>query len=87
VDAKVGKFKKASAENRFLLEMAEVMETWKLGTGKKELSSSGGWWRMKFRAEPDKMRRILADVGGMIKEGKILDHPGKAAVDLWERLP
>ncbi len=52
-----------------------------------ELNNWGGWWRNRFRENPDKARRILADVHNQVKEANISKTPGAAAVDLWNRLP
>jgi len=52
-----------------------------------ELANWGGWWRNRFRDDPDKARRVLADIASLIREGRITDNAGAAAVDLWKRLP
>jgi len=53
-----------------------------------ELKHSGGFWRNRFRQDADKIRRILAEVGKMIKEGEpFSENPGATAADLWERWP
>lgn len=62
-----------------------MMESWKKGSSKGELSGSGAWWRMSYRCQPDLMRRILAEVSAMIKESKIKFNPGSTAVDLFKR--
>jgi hypothetical protein len=52
-----------------------------------ELDNWGGWWRNRFRENPDKAQRVIDDVANMVKEGRILKSFGAAAVDLWSRLP
>ncbi len=81
-----GGVKKLSAENHFIyVEVPEAMELWKKGHGKVESSSSGVWWRQSYRANPDLIRRVLAETVCAIKERKIKTDPGKYAVDLWKR--
>ena len=41
----------------------------------------------RYREDAGKMRRVLADVRSLVKEGRIMESPGAAAVDLWGRLP
>lgn len=76
---------KSTAENVFLLDVGAMMEKWKKGSSKAELSGSGVWWRLAYRADAELMRKVLADVLGMVKESKIKVTPGKTAVDLWKR--
>ncbi len=52
-----------------------------------ELTNWGGWWRNRFREDPLKARRILAEVTSMARERKVHRNPGAAAADLWKRLP
>jgi hypothetical protein len=82
---KAFKRKKPTAENRFLDEVEETLDTWRAGEGESELSGSGAWWRLAFRARPNLMQRVLAEVRVMIKEGTIRESPGKAAADLYSR--
>ena len=42
---------------------------------------------MRFREDPEKAQRVLAEVRSMVKERRITTHPGAAAFDLWKRLP
>jgi hypothetical protein len=81
-----GGARKPSAENLFLLDVGAMMETWKKGSSKAELANSGGWWRQAFRADPKLMRQVLAEILSMVKERKIIETPGQAAVDWWQRL-
>src|SRR4030095_4144195 len=76
-----GKPRKASAENIFLLDVAAMCERWKKGSGKGELSGSGAWWRLAFRADPELMGRVLADTLCAVKEGRIKTTPGQMAAD------
>ena len=52
-----------------------------------ELANWGGWWTNRFRENPDKARRVLAEVASMVRERRITSNPGAAAFDLWKRLP
>ncbi len=56
-------------------------------TAQAELNNWGGWWRNRFRDNPDKARRVLADIHSQVKEANITKNPGAAAIDLWNRLP
>lgn len=82
---KKGGAKKLSAENAFLLDVAELMELWKKGSSKDELANSGAWWRQSHRANADLIGRVLADTRCAVKEGRIKTTPGQYAVDLWKR--
>jgi hypothetical protein len=62
-----------------------MMEHWRKGTAKSELSNSGGWWRIAFRADADLMRRVLAETLRAAKEHEIKETPGQYAVDIWKR--
>lgn len=73
-------------ERHFLLDVGAVMETWRKGSSKAELANSGGWWRMAFRANPELMEKVLGEIRGMVRENKITDSPGAAAVDYWKRM-
>jgi hypothetical protein len=77
--------RKASPENVFLLDVGAAMDRWQKGHGKKELASSGAWWRLAFRQDAQLARRVLADTLGAIKESRIKENPGAHAVDLWRR--
>lgn len=80
-----GGAKKLTPENNFLMDVRDMMESWKKGSSQAELTGSGAWWRMSYRTNPSLMVRILAEVRCMIKEDKIKFNPGSAAVDLWTR--
>jgi hypothetical protein len=77
----------AGDEGAFL----EQLETLLKPTGARktalEMANWGGWWRNRFRENPDKTRRVIADVANMVKEGRVIKGFGAAAVDLWKRLP
>lgn len=77
--------KKALREKVFLLDVAAVMDRWKKGHSKYEMTNSGAWWRLAWRKDADLIERVLADVLCQVKESKIGDSPGAAAVDLWKR--
>jgi len=76
-----------SGEQKFLAHVMEVIAAWSPKEGSKELTNWGGWWRNRFREDPGKARRILAEIRGMIREHRITGSPGAAAGDLWKRLP
>ncbi len=76
-----------SAEQRFLADVARVMDGWRPKEATRELGTWGGWWRNRFREKPDKARMVLADVKVMIDERRIRQSPGAMASDLWKRLP
>ena len=75
------------AEKTFFRELAETLESFRAGTSNHELTNWGGWWRNRFRENPDKARRILSEIRSMIRQRLIRGNPGAAAVDLWKRLP
>lgn len=77
----------AGPEKEFLAEVSETFAKTSPKTAKAELVNWGGWWRNRFREDPAKARRVLAEIHSMIKEHRILDNPGAAAGDLWKRLP
>jgi hypothetical protein len=77
--------RKLNGEDLFLADVRAMMEAWKPGSGKTELSGSGAWWRLSYRQSPDLMQRILAEVRCLVKEGRIKINPGSAAVDLFNR--
>jgi hypothetical protein len=62
-----------------------MMERWRTGSAKAELSGSGAWWRMKFRKTPELMERVLAETLRAVKENQIKTTPGQYAVDLFKR--
>ena len=74
-------------EAAFLREVAALCESWRKGSAKKELANWGGWWRSRFREDPDNCRAILADIASMLREGRLAGPPGPACYDLWQRLP
>jgi hypothetical protein len=51
------------------------------------MTNWGGWWRNRYRENPDKARRVLAELAGMIRERRIKRNPGAAGLDLWGRTP
>lgn len=74
-------------EKQFLGDVREAFSASSGDTAAKELRDWGGWWRNRYRENPGKAGRVLADIRSLIREGKILSNPGAAAVDLWSRLP
>ncbi len=77
----------ARSEADFLGEVAALCNLHRPGSAARELQLWGGWWRLRFREDPDKCRTILADVQSMIRERRLTGRPGAACVDLWHRLP
>jgi hypothetical protein len=75
------------AEKEFLKDVTEVMGKWRPAAAEAELENWGGWWRNRHRQNADKARRVLAEIGALVKEGRVDKSPGAAAVDLWKRLP
>jgi hypothetical protein len=82
---KMGRGKKASRENTFLLDVGAMMERWKKGSAKGELASSGAWWRLEYRKDSGLMDSVLAETLRAVKESQIKTTPGAYAVDLHKR--
>jgi hypothetical protein len=78
---------RAAREKHFLASVKATMSLWNAASGKTELINWGGWWRQRFREDPDKAQRILNEVLCLIREQRITSSPGAAATDLWKRLP
>ena len=74
-------------EKRFLADVLELIELWRPKAAKGELDNWGGWWRNRYRENRRKAQAVLADVRSLVREHRITRSPGKAAVDLWKRLP
>jgi hypothetical protein len=74
-------------EGGFLAELSSALATFNSSAAQSELANWGGWWRNRFRENPAKARRILAEIRSMIRERRIRHNPGAAAKDLWDRLP
>ena len=53
--------------------------------GPKELANWGGRWRNRYRENPDKARRVLAELRSMAREKRITRNAGACADDLWKR--
>lgn len=79
--------KKKGGAKVLLEDVARVFTRYSPNEARTELLNWGGWWTNRYREDPDKTWRVLAEVGSMITEGKIEKGPGKTAVDLWKRLP
>ena len=78
---------KGLEEGTFLAELFAALKSYNPAQAKAEMTNWGGWWRIAYRTNPDKSRRVLADLSNMISEGRITSNPGAAAADLWKRLP
>ena len=74
-------------KGRFFERLKEVLLLWSPAFAKDELANWGGWWRNRFRENPAKAQRLIAELRTMIREGGIKGNPGAAAVDLWKRFP
>ncbi len=74
-------------EAAFMSDVTEVLNLFDPKSAEADLANWGGWWRNRYRENPDKARRILADISLMTREGRITNCPGAAAQDLWRRLP
>ena len=79
--------KGSTKEQPFLREVKEVLHLWSPAFAQNELDNYGGWWRNRFRENPGKSGRVLAEIRSMIREGRISGNPGAAAMDLWKRFP
>jgi hypothetical protein len=53
----------------------------------REMANWGGWWRNRYRENPNKARAVLSEIRNLRKEGRPVTNPGAAAADLWKRLP
>ena len=76
-----------AGETDFMRRLQETLGRHSPATAESELTNWGGWWRNRFRQDPAKAARVLAELGSMVKEGRIQKNPGAAATDLWKRLP
>jgi len=74
-------------EGNFLKDLREGFHRFSPKEAAAEINNWGGWWRNRYRENPDKAQRVLNEVLSMIKERKIKRNPGAAGVDLWNRLP
>ena len=77
----------AGSEKDFLADVREQFTSYSPERAESELTNFGGWWRNRFRENPDRARRVLAEIGSMCRERRIHSSPGAAAADLWSRLP
>jgi hypothetical protein len=78
---------KDSGESAFLLDVRRALQLWSPAFADTELDNWGGWWRNRYRENGKKALRVLAEIRGMVREGRIRGNPGAAAGDLWKRLP
>jgi len=77
--------KASGEENHFLATLAQTVSAFSPKQSSHELANWGGWWRLRFREDPGKARRVLAELGSMIREKRVRTNAGAAAKDLWER--
>jgi hypothetical protein len=74
-------------EKEFLEELHATIQRFSPPSAAAEMRNWGGWWRNRFRENPAKAARVLAEVASMVKERRIKRNPGAAGLDLWNRLP
>jgi hypothetical protein len=74
-------------EKAFLEELQAILQGFSPVKAAAESKNWGGWWRNRFRENPAKARRVLAELAGMVQERRIQRNPGAAGLDLWNRLP
>ncbi len=74
-------------EVTFIQHVAETFMAWHPDAADRELTNWGGWWRNRFRENPDKATTILNEIRSMVREHRPVSNPGAAAQDLWKRLP
>jgi len=79
--------KSADGETEYMAQVGELFDLLGPKARARELTNWGGWWRNRFREAPSKATRVLAEVRGMLREGRIRRSPGAAALDLWKRFP
>ncbi len=79
--------RKHRGETNFMSDVRQTLQRFDPATADADLANWGGWWRNRYRQDPDKATRVLADVAAMVKEHRIKRSPGAAAQDLWKRLP
>ena len=74
------------AENEFLADVAFTLSRWSPEFATEELKNSGNCWRKHFRLDAGLARRVLAEIGRMIKERETFSvNPGATAVYLWRQ--
>jgi hypothetical protein len=74
-------------EKEFLEQLQSAIQRYSPANAAAEMQNWGGWWRNRFRENPAKARRVLAELASMVKEHRINRNPGAAGLDLWNRLP
>jgi len=76
-----------SAVQRFSSNRQErdFLERFREATSESEMANWGGRWRNRYRADPDKAQRVIAELESMHKEGRIHSNAGACANDLWDR--
>jgi hypothetical protein len=77
--------RKKSGERGFLMELTKAFAAFDPKKAELEMVNWGGWWRNRFRENPGKCWRVVAEIVEMVKDGKVQSNPGAAAKDLWER--
>ncbi len=68
-----------------MADVLRVMNDFDPTQAEKEASEWGGWWRNRYRENPDKARRVLAELASMVREHRVRRHAGACARDLWKR--
>jgi hypothetical protein len=77
--------KAAEGEAAFMAHVLEAFSSFGPKGSENEIANWGGWWRNRYREDKGKARRVLAEIRGMVREGRIRRNPGAAANDLWKR--
>jgi hypothetical protein len=77
--------KASPGEGRFMARLLEVFASCGTKAQESELTNWGGWWRNRYREDPKKADRVLAELRSMLKEHRVRRNPGGAAMDLWKR--
>jgi len=69
-----------------LADVAFTLSRWSPEFATEELKNSGNCWRKHFRTDAGLARRVLAEIGRMIKERETFSvNPGATAVYLWRQ--
>ncbi len=72
-------------ETEFMSDLKETLAGFNRKAARVEMETWGGLWRNRFRAYPEKARRVLAELKGMVRERRVTRNAGACANDLWGR--
>jgi hypothetical protein len=76
--------KRKGGETDFLEDLATTFARFNPAQAKKEMANWGGRWRNRYREDSAKAHRVLAELRGMVREGKINSNVGATADMLWK---